>query len=83
MTLTFNPKLHPKSYKNSNEFCNFLGFLKDLAVRTVLEMAAILLFRALFSLIRLLNNKFHGLSPSGGHHSLLFDQGFKKIAGRD
>ena len=26
--------------------------------------------------IRLLNNKFHGLSPSGGHHSLLFDKGF-------
>ena len=25
--------------------------------------------------IRLLNNKFHGLSPFGGHHSLLFDQG--------
>ena len=25
--------------------------------------------------IRLLNNKFHGLSPSGGHHSLLFDRG--------
>ena len=25
--------------------------------------------------IQLLNNKFHGLSPSGGHHSLLFDQG--------
>ena len=24
--------------------------------------------------IRLLNNKFLGLSPSGGHHSLLFDQ---------
>ena len=33
--------------------------------------------------IWLLNNKFHELSPSGGHHSLLFDQGFKKIAGRD
>ena len=33
--------------------------------------------------IRLLNNKFHGLSPSGGHHSLMFDQGFQKIAGRD
>jgi len=29
------------------------------------------------------NNKFHGLSPSGGHHSLLFDQGFQKIAVRD
>ena len=25
--------------------------------------------------IRLLNNKFHGLSPYGSHHSLLFDQG--------
>ena len=25
--------------------------------------------------IRLLNNKCHGLSPSVGHHSLLFDQG--------
>ena len=27
-------------------------------------------------------NKFHGLSPSGCHRSLLFDQGFQKIAGR-
>ena len=26
--------------------------------------------------IQLLNNKFHGLCPSGGLHSLLFDQGF-------
>ena len=26
--------------------------------------------------IWLLNNNFHGLSPYGGHHSLLFDQGF-------
>ena len=26
--------------------------------------------------IRLLNNKFHGLSPSGGHQSLFFDKGF-------
>jgi hypothetical protein len=33
--------------------------------------------------IWLLNNNFHGLSPSGGHHSLLFDQGFKKITGWD
>ena len=33
--------------------------------------------------IQLLNNKFHELPPSGGHHSLLFDQGFQKIAGRD
>ena len=33
--------------------------------------------------IRLLINKFHGLSPSGGHHSLLFDQGFQKMAGWD
>ena len=31
-------------------------------------------------LIWLLNNKFHGLSPSGGHHSLLFDQGFPNNA---
>ena len=31
--------------------------------------------------IRLLNNKLHGLSPSGGHHSLLFDQGFPNQAG--
>ena len=31
--------------------------------------------------IRLLNNKFNGLSPSGGHHSFLFDQGFQKITG--
>ena len=30
--------------------------------------------------IRLINNKFHGLSPSGGHHSLLFDQGFPNNA---
>ena len=30
--------------------------------------------------IRLLNNKFHGLSPSGSHHSLLFDQGFPNNA---
>ena len=28
--------------------------------------------------IQLLNNKFHGLSPSGGHHSLLSDQEFPK-----
>ena len=28
---------------------------------------------------RLLSNKFHGLSPSGGHHSLLLDQGFQKL----
>ena len=27
---------------------------------------------------RLLNNKIHRLSPSGGHHSVLFDQGFQK-----
>ena len=33
--------------------------------------------------IQLLNNKFHGLSCSGGHHSLLFDLEFKKIAGRN
>ena len=33
--------------------------------------------------IWLLNNKFHGLSPYGGHHSLLFDQGFQKMAGWD
>ena len=33
--------------------------------------------------MRLLNNKFHGLSPSGGHHSLLFDQGFQKMPGWD
>ena len=33
--------------------------------------------------IRLLNNKFHWLSPSGGHHSLLFDQGFQKMASWD
>ena len=33
--------------------------------------------------IRLLNNKLHGLSLSGGHHSLLFDQGFQKIVGRN
>ena len=33
--------------------------------------------------IWLLNNKFHGLFPSGGHHSLLFDQGFKKMAAWD
>ena len=30
--------------------------------------------------IRLLHNKFHELSPSGGHHSLLFDQGFPNNA---
>ena len=29
---------------------------------------------------RLLNNKFHGFSPSGGHHSLLLDQGFPNNA---
>ena len=29
------------------------------------------------------NNKFHGLSPSVGHHSLLFDQGFLKCASWD
>ena len=29
----------------------------------------------------LLNNKLFGLSPSVGHHSLLFDQGFQKISG--
>ena len=29
------------------------------------------------------NNKFHGLSASGSHHSLLFEKGFQKIAGRD
>ena len=34
-------------------------------------------------LIQLLNNKFHGLSPSGGHHSLFFDQEFQKIASWD
>jgi hypothetical protein len=34
-------------------------------------------YRLLFKhlLIRLLNKKNHGLSPSGSHHSLLFDQG--------
>ena len=31
--------------------------------------------------IRLINNKFHGLSPSGGQHSLLLDQEFQKMAG--
>jgi hypothetical protein len=31
--------------------------------------------------IQLLNNKFYGLSPFGGHHSLLFDQEFQKMAG--
>ena len=31
-------------------------------------------------LIWLLNNKLHGLSHSGGHHSLLFDQEFPKNA---
>ena len=30
--------------------------------------------------IRLLNNKFHGLSPSCGHHSLFFDQGLPTTA---
>ena len=30
--------------------------------------------------IRLLNNKFHWLSPSCGHHSLLFDQRFSNKA---
>ena len=30
--------------------------------------------------IQLLNNKFHGLSPPGGQHSLLFDQGFPNNA---
>ena len=33
--------------------------------------------------IRLLNNKFHGLSPSGGHQLLLFDQGFQKMPSWD
>ena len=33
--------------------------------------------------IHLLNNKFHELSPSGGHHALLFDQGFQKISDSD
>ena len=33
--------------------------------------------------ISLLNNKFYGFSPSGSHHSLLFDQGFQKITSRD
>ena len=32
--------------------------------------------KASFPIIRLLNNKFYGLSPSGSHHSLLFDQEF-------
>ena len=36
------------------------------------------LYYAVF--IRLLSNKFHGLSPSGGHYSLLFDQGFPNNA---
>ena len=39
--------------------------------------------KLIFLCIQLLNNKFHGLSPSGGHHSLLFDQGFQKMAGWD
>ena len=34
-------------------------------------------------IIRLPNNKVYGLSPSGSHHSLLFDQEFQKIAGTD
>ena len=33
--------------------------------------------------IQLLNNKFHGLSPTGSHHSLLLDQRFQKMAGWD
>ena len=37
----------------------------------------------IFCLIRLLSNKLHSLSPFGGHHSLLFDQGFQKMAGWD
>ena len=33
------------------------------------------------SSIQLLNNKSHGLSPTSGHHSILFDQGFQMISG--
>ena len=38
------------------------------------------MFHELESPIRLLNNNIHGLSPSVGHHSLLFDQGFPNNA---
>ena len=38
---------------------------------------------SIHKIIWLLNNKLHGLSPYGGHHSLLFDQEFQKLAGWD
>ena len=36
-------------------------------------------WRRPITLIPLLDDKLYGLSPSGGNHSLLFDQGFRKI----
>ena len=41
------------------------------------ELELVLMTRqSQLSKIWLLNKKFHGLCPSVGHHSLLFDQGF-------
>ena len=50
----------------------------------VAKSGSILLKQSKFR-IWLLNNKLHGLFPSGGHRSPLtfFDQGFQKIAGRE
>ena len=49
--------------------------------RTHYVLDFVLMFPILF--IQLLNNKFHGLSPSCGHHSLLFGQGFQKMTAWD
>ena len=59
-------------YKNINWFLNLLdrNVIEGEIERETVQM------KPPSMLIRLLNKKFHGLSPSGGHHTLLFDQGF-------
>ena len=55
-----------------------LGSPLNYWIRNVMQMK---IWSVPFERIRLLKNKFHWLSPSGGHHSLLFDQGFPNNLG--